>query len=284
MSDKLELELEESAFDDFGKPLNSTKPAKHKKNPEELDEEDIEEIDSILANAPGFAETNDQPKIGIKPMPQQIVDFTPEMLALTDETISEEIVQEMKLAGYAKPPNITWPIWIGRKNIGSEHELMIQMKACGMSNIEIAGALGYHPVSVSQVLKLPKIRAKVSEKIEEIYGKDLKEALRARARNSIRVVDDILEKGKESERASMAKWVIEHQIGKPSQDIKVEKTTLIEVIAQIDQMKQEQLRDVGSNTQGLQSSKDHFDTIIEQVIPDGMVVGKRSEGSNEGKV
>ncbi len=203
---------------------------------------------------------------------------------LTDENITQEQINDMKMFGLQKPDTVSWERWNMLQSIRYEHEHMIHMAASGIPQQEIAEMLGYDNLHVSKVLRTPEIKAKVEEKIHEIYGEDIKKALRDRARKAVGVVDKILVEGKEAEQASMAKWVLEHTVGKASQEINVQKTTLSQVVLQIEQLKQNnQLRDIGSSTEDLQKPKDHFDTIIEQVIPSGMVVGKRSEESNEGQ-
>jgi hypothetical protein len=81
----------------------------------------------------------------------------------------------------------------------------------------------------------------------------------------------------------MAKWVIEHSIGKASQEVNVHKSTLSEVIVKIEEMKQAKLRDVQGIAQDLPKEIDPFDNIIDQVIPKGMVIGKRTEGDSNGE-
>ncbi len=203
---------------------------------------------------------------------------------LTDENITQEQINEMKMLGLDRPPGVSYKRWWMLQDIRYEHEHMIHLAASGLPQQEIARMLGYDNLHVSKVLKTPFIKEKVDQKIAEIYGEDIKKALRDRARKAVGVVDKILVDGKEAEQASMAKWVLEHTVGKASQEINVQKTTLHQVIMEVNQLKSgDKLRDVGSSTELLQNSKDHFDTIIEQVIPEGMVVGKRSEGTDEGK-
>jgi len=206
-------------------------------------------------------------------------DFTE--TTLTDENITQDQINEMKMLGLEKPDGVSWERWQRLQDIRYEHELMVHLAATGMSQNRIAEELNYDPVYVSKCLNNPEIKEKINKQINEIYGTDIKKALRDRAIASIGVVDDILQNGKESERASMAKWALEHTVGKASQEIIEKKTSLTELIIRIDQMEQDQLRDVGSNPALLTKPKDHFDTVIEQMIPKDMVVGKRSTGEGQ---
>jgi hypothetical protein len=79
----------------------------------------------------------------------------------------------------------------------------------------------------------------------------------------------------------MAKWVLEHSVGKASQEIIEKKTSLTELIVHINQMESNKLREVGSNPDNLPKEIDPFDNVISQVIPVGMVVGQRNQGAKD---
>jgi hypothetical protein len=189
----------------------------------------------------------------------------------------------MKMLGIPKPENISWARWQRIQDIRFEHEHMIHLAASGLPQKLIAEAIGYDDAHVSKILATPEVRKKVTERVNEIYGQDHKKALKDRVMKAIGVVDTVLETGKESEQASMAKWVIEHSIGKASQEVNVHKSTLSEVIVKIEEMKQAKLRDVQGIAQDLPKEIDPFDNIIDQVIPKGMVIGKRTEGDSNGE-
>lgn len=208
---------------------------------------------------------------------------TEDFSLLNDETISQEQINEMKMLGIEKPESVTWARWQRIQDIRFEHEHMIHLAASGQPQHLIAEQLGYDQVHVSKVLATPEVRKKVMDKVNEIYGADYKKAVKDRTMKALGVVDEVLDSGPMKEKAPMARWLIEHTIGKASQDIQVTKTTLSEVIVKIEEMKQAKLRDVNRAAQDLPREKDHFDTIIDQVIPKGMVIGKRSEGNSDGE-
>ena len=202
-------------------------------------------------------------------------------IELNDENITQEQINEMKMLGMARPEHVSYQRWFEIQDERYEHTHMIQMAAGGRPQSEIARVLGYDQAHVSKILNTPWVKAKVREEAKSIYGKDWKQALKDLNDLSIMVVKDTLENGKEAEKAAMAKWNLEHTVGKASQEIQVTKTTLTEFIVRVDQMKADQLRDVGSSASQLPKIPDAFDTIIAEVIPKGMVIGKRSSG-NEG--
>lgn len=215
--------------------------------------------------------------------PEEIIDepgvFTG--VLINDETITQEQINEMKMLGIERPESVSSERWYRLQGERMEHTHMVHMAASGIPQKDIAAIMGYDQAHVSKVLNTPEIKDKVKNEIISIYGADHKKALKDRAMKAIEVVDTILQTGKESEMASMAKWVLEHSVGKASQDIQVTKTTLTEVIFKIDQMRSDQLRDVSSSSANLPKPTDPFDTIIEQIIPQGMVIGKRSNGEGQ---
>jgi hypothetical protein len=202
---------------------------------------------------------------------------------LTDENITQDQIDEMKMLGLPKPDSVSWERWQRIKSIRSEHELMIMMKATGSSNGKIAQELGYSDAQVSKVLNNPEVKSKVSAQIHSIYGDDVKQAMKARALKSIEVFDEVLETGKTSEKLQAAQYILDHTVGKAQQNVQVKGAILADFIVQVEQMSKSQLRDVGSSPELLTKKPHKFDTIIEQIVPDGFVVGKRSEGEKQGE-
>jgi transcriptional regulator with XRE-family HTH domain len=199
---------------------------------------------------------------------------------LNDESITQEQINEMKMLGIPKHDSISWERWTRLQEIRYEHELMIHLAASGVSQKEISRQLGYDQAHVSKILNTPDVKARIRLEIENIYGQDHKKALKARGMKSLEVVDEILEFGKESEKAAMARWQLEHSVGKASQEIVERKTSLTEVIVKIEQMRSDQLRDVSPSQAQLSKPEDPFDNIINEIIPKGMVIGKRSDGKS----
>jgi len=204
-------------------------------------------------------------------------------ITLTDENISQEQINEMKMLGLPKPALVSQERWYRIQNERIEHSHMIRLAASGIPQWQIAHDLGYDEAHVSKILNTPEIRLKVEQEIKDIYGNDWKATLRDRNAKAIGVADDVMQNGSYKEKAAMARWILEQTVGKASQEIEVKKTSLKEIIIKVEQMTQNQLRDVGNNSQNLPKTKDHFDTVIEQIIPKGLVVGKRSSGEGQSK-
>lgn len=211
----------------------------------------------------------------------EINDLGEQIVELTDENISQEQINEMKMLGLPKPDGVSSERWWRLQNFRIEHKHMIRMAAMGTPQGKIAEAMGYDEAHVSKVLNTPEFKAEIEKEIRDIYDEDWKQAVKDRNAKASAVVDEVLEFGSLKEKSAMSRWVLEHQIGKPTQTIEEKKTSLSEVIIKIEQMQSNQLRDVGSNSNLLPTKPDPFDTVIEQVVPKGMVIGKRSSSEGE---
>ena len=197
---------------------------------------------------------------------------------LTDENITQDQINEMKSLGIDKPDTVSYERWWQLQSCRFEHEHIIHLAASGMPQWMIAQQTGYSEPHISKVLNTPEMKVKVQDKVKDIYGVDYAKAVKDLSLKAIGVVSDSLDKGSEKIRADMAKYVIDHSIGKASQEIVEKKTSLTEVIIKIDQLRSSQLRDVGSGQSLLPKDEDPFDNVINEVIPKGMVIGKRSSG------
>lgn len=195
---------------------------------------------------------------------------------LNDETITQEAINEMKMLGVSKPSTVSWERWNRLQSERIEHTHMIHLAASGVPQGKIAKTLGYDQAHVSKVLNTPEIKAKILTEVKEIYGEDHKKALKDRVVKAVGVIDDVLDSGKEAERASMAKWVVEHSIGKAQNTTEHKVNLLGDIQVHIAKYEQNQLREVGENPNLLPKPIDPFDTVINEVIPEGFTVGVRS--------
>lgn len=191
---------------------------------------------------------------------------------LTDETITQEQINEMKMLGLPKPDTVSWERWNQLQNYRIEHQHMVRLAAAGWTQGAIAKELGYTQTHVSKVLNTPEVKEEVSALMNEIYGQDFKKALKERGHNAVRALDEIMETGKNSEKIQVAQYFLDHTIGKASQTVEHKGTILADVMVQI-----EQLRNVTPDSALLTEKPSKFDNIIEAIVPSGVVVGKRTE-------
>jgi hypothetical protein len=217
------------------------------------------------------------------PVEFEEISLDPEANLLTDETITQDQINEMKMLGMPKPESVSWERWQRIQSVRSEHELMIMMKATGSSNGKIAKELGYSDSQVSKILNTPEVKSKVSAQIHDIYGDDVKQAMKARAMKSVEVFDEVLENGKTSEKLQAAQYILDHTVGKAQQNVQVKGAILADFIVQVEQMSRDQLRDVSSNPELLTKKPHKFDNVIEQFAPSDFVVGKRSDSEKQGE-
>jgi predicted transcriptional regulator len=193
---------------------------------------------------------------------------------LTDDTLTTELMQEMMLLGLPKPPMVSSARWDAPLTHKNTHEHMVNLAAFGLNNKEIAERLGCTTTLVSKVLKKPEVKAMVTKRISELYGEDIKKAIRDRAMNAIVKMDEIVNSPdtKDQVRLQALTYILDHTVGKAQQTIEHKGAVLSELIVKADQ-----LRDVTTNSLLLTKEKDSIDNLLEEVIPEDLVVGKRGD-------
>ena len=196
----------------------------------------------------------------------------------TDETIPQEIIDEMWLMGQPKPPNITWLRWQSLDKTKFVHELMLNMHVQGYSQDEIAKALEYSPRQVCLVLRSPIVKEQIAKKREEMFGKDAKKAFTKLMNKAVGVYNDIIddETIKPQVRLAAAQHIVEHNIGKPQQTVEHKGGLLSEFMTMTSQ-----LREVESTDPSLTKEPDAIDNLIAEMIPKGVTVGQRGGNSEK---
>jgi hypothetical protein len=197
---------------------------------------------------------------------------------ITDDTLTTDVIQEMHLLGLPRPPNVSAARWDAPLTHKNTHEHMVNLAAFGLNNKEIAERVGCTPTLVSKVLKKPEVKALVARRISELYGDDIKKAIRDRALNAITKMDEIINdpETKDQVRLQALTYVLDHTVGKAQQTIEHKGAVLSELI-----IKADQLRDVTAQSLLLTKEKDSIDNLLDEVIPKGLVVGKRGEVDEE---
>jgi hypothetical protein len=200
----------------------------------------------------------------------------------TDETITQEQINEMKMLGLPKPRLVSWERWQRIQNVRIEHQHMIQLAAMGYPQKKIAQEMGYTDASVSKILNTPEVKSEVNKIVQETYGDNIKKAMKDRALKAVTVVDDILDNplSKSSDRLSAATYILDHTVGKPQQQINHTGNFIMEIMDEATRITK--LREANPITPELTGKPDPFDTVLEQIVPSNVVVGKRSnvkEGS-----
>lgn len=158
---------------------------------------------------------------------------------LTDTTITDEQISDLKALGIAKPPLVNWPRWMGPKDIKQKHELIIHLAASGKTNRQIARdpAIQMDDSRISIIINTPHIKEAIRNKIREYYGDDARAKFRSLADKSFEVFDSILSNPGEraNVRLSAAEYIADQTIGKSQQTITLGGNLLIDLITKLDQ-------------------------------------------------
>lgn len=113
------------------------------------------------------------------------------------------------------------------KSERGEHRVICFLKAQGHSNIEIANKTGFHPVSISNILRQPRAKQLIAEEIARAGRDQIEVMLSSSAADSIQTLLEIRDsaKARASDRANAAKDLLDRFLGKPKQAIDITSRT-----------------------------------------------------------
>lgn len=174
--------------------------------------------------------------------------------AFTDESIKDNHIIRIKQLELPKPPKISLKRWNDAFEITERHQQVILMAAMGKPRDLICEETGYSPSRVAQLLAMPKIKAKVLQKQDQLYSGKARDYIKTLLNQSYGVIQEILENNdeKSSVRLEAAKYIIDHTIGRANQNVNVNHSLLIDVMNKLDQ--QEHLNEVKKDVIDIQST------------------------------
>lgn len=118
---------------------------------------------------------------------------------------------------------------------------LAELAAQGMRNIDIAKKLRYTPVTVYRLLKMPKIKAEMERHRQKLYEDGPQKRLKQFTSQALNVIEEVLNDDcnqyKKETKSEMAKWVVEQDIGKATQNVKVEGGLLVGMLDKLDALK-----------------------------------------------
>src|ERR1051326_1691148 len=165
---------------------------------------------------------------------------------LTDETITQDHINEMKLLGLCKPEGVSWPRWMGPRDINHRHEHIIHLAAMGHTNNQIAKEMKMNVPRISIILNTPVIKEAILKKREEYYGNDAKQIFKTLMHKAFQVLEDTLNSSTANEKTKLeaAKYALDQISGKATQSVQVTGNVLHEIISKLDQREREANQDV----------------------------------------
>lgn len=200
----------------------------------------------------------------------------------SEAEFSDEDLEEMKLMGLPKPDNVEWGRWIGPKSHSHRHELLIHMAASGLSNNQIAEELQYSQSRVSVILSQPEIRNKIRLLQEKVWGGNASQKFQSLVHDAIDVTEEIMNNRQEkgATRLSAANNLLDRALGKATQKIDVESTSLGEVLDRLDQLKELEKNNTYQEPALLEKTKNPEDAFLDSFIEADYVVGERKAEEN----
>jgi hypothetical protein len=165
--------------------------------------------------------------------------------------------------------------------LSARHEYILNMAALGIGSGDISRTVGIKLANVSTIVNDPKNKDFIRQKQSEIF-KEPKAKLAALYDKAWATLDDALSDNEEkmAVRVDVAKYVIDHTIGKPQQTVEHKGNMLNEILLKIERG---DLKDVieATKTNLLEKPKNKMDAIMEALELDDVVIGKRGEIDGE---
>lgn len=199
-----------------------------------------------------------------------------EMTGTHREGLSDEDVYplalELRKMGLDKPKDITWHIWLQPLASPMKYADMAVEQALGASVLSSGANSDYSGNQSHIISRTPAFKGLVKELQGDIVVHYRKE-LAQRAAKAMRVYDEILdgEDVKHNVKLQAASQIMEHVVGKASQVVEHKGNLLAEVITHVDKLREAGLSDIN-----LTKTPDVMDDLVDTLIPEGLVVGKRS--------
>lgn len=146
------------------------------------------------------------------------------------------------------------------------------MAVLGRSNAYIAKTLDFSPQHIARLINSPEISERIKAERETRFSANVRDKINDLSGAAIDSISEILTNQgiKDSVRLDGSKWVLEQIVGKAKGTEAPKTTNLVQVIQLIESMPR--------NSQP--KPKDEWDVkmgqIISEVIPPGLIVGKRT--------
>jgi DNA-binding CsgD family transcriptional regulator len=233
--------------------------------------------------------------------------------ALTDETITQDQITDLKEIGCESPPLVVVKKWAKRvkeKSLTPIQTKIVHLTCLGQTPQAIASQLGITPNYVYVFLRREDVKLRVAHKQNLMFANDAKGYIKTLLNKAYSTIDNILEnedgEAKPSVRLEAAKYVLDHVAGKANQTVQHNITVLTDIMNALDRAKDVTPQKVieiqatpsepdyvSSNPDevlveenaekakaSLEPLRDEMDKLVDLLVPDEFVVGKRGENTD----
>ena len=226
--------------------------------------------------------------------------------SLTDEEFTDIEHKALRENKVPKPPKISDSRWKQPLELTPRHKMVIHLAAMGKNHATISAETGMSQGRVGTFLAAKDIKALVAKKQNNIFENDAKDYMKVLMNKAYAVFEEILDPysdAKPSVRLEAAKYVTDHVIGKSAQIVEHRSSVLSEFLQRLDSEKEAKAitmaritnmpdepeyvdnvvdaeiiaDEVATAKKILETNKDAMDTLVDSLIGDGLVVGKRDK-------
>lgn len=196
---------------------------------------------------------------------------------LTDDTITHDMIDELKAIGIPKPANVSWGKWVGPKDHSHRHDLICALAALGRTNNQIAEEIGMTAARVCIILQQQEIKTKIKTMQNNEFVNEARKRIESSLGKALDLLEEQMDNKQEASkiRQTAAIYIIDQGIGKSKQEVTHSGTVLGEFMHKLEQVTSHALDVTPKNL--LAESNNPIDAFIVENVPDSVKVGKRGK-------
>lgn len=217
---------------------------------------------------------------------------------LTDDTLSDEMMAELKYSAIPKPPFVSDERWNKystlEKKLSPRHRQVVRMLALGKHPSVIQSELDMTDRAYYHLVGRPEIKALVLHQQDRMFSGNVKGQIKTLMTKAFGVVEKLLDDPdeKSSVKLEAAKYVLDHVVGRSAQKVEVTGNLLVDIMSQLDRVKETPIepeytklqptlveieKPVATAKELLASNKSDMDSLVESLVDSSFVVGKRGD-------
>lgn len=197
-----------------------------------------------------------------------------------DSTFTPEDITELKLLGISKPALLAKHRWEAPLMLSQRHLDLISQVSQGKSMEELEHSSGYSQDKLDRFLASPSFMQYVHKHYTD--KNDPRKKLDSLGMQAVDTLQEVMENPEEkgNVRLAAATYVIDQAVGKAKQELSIQNTTIIQVMQRIEQLSS---RPVSELSNLLAPKQDSMDAVIDDIVAESIVVGRRSNGEEDGE-
>lgn len=194
---------------------------------------------------------------------------------------AQEIIWDMKKCGLPRPPEIPSELWNNIQEITHSHEAIADLMLKGIPKFQIADRIGCTKEHIYNVTRTPTFDEYYQKRRRAHELVISKESLTQHYERAVDTLVEVMlsdtEKG--TTKADVAKYIVDHSVGKAKQEVHVQTHSSSLILMKIEELRKSS--SPGNLPKLLAKPVSPFDDLLNEIIPDGYKVGSTNGKAEE---